>query len=273
MGDLQVSLSHATSPRPSSYRRYKRGSAKTTLTSTPPSRPSTSSRTKPPDKVKEATNFVTPLVEEIFLAMKPWTQVKHYGKNSEQDNQVAQRMQELEEEEAAKYKQRLKSAGMEVTPTKVLPLQPPAPTRSDSQQTPSPQHEAPPRGVLPDSAHEDPPSKRRRTQRGDRKKQYETMLEEPFNVIKQSGQQPATNMTSIKAWVTNLKKTMPADKHKDLDQHIQQVQTLLDEGKYTKVQLQEMATRWGPSISLITAAAASPRTLQQRIAAVTFLAV
>ncbi|CAE7190176.1 hypothetical protein AK812_SmicGene2104 [Symbiodinium microadriaticum] len=199
--------------------------------------------------------------------MKPWTQVKHYGKNSEQDNQVAQRMQELEEEEAAKYKQRLKSAGMEVTPTKVLPLQPPAPTRSDSQQTPSPQHEAPPRGVLPDSAHEDPPSKRRRTQRGDRKKQYETMLEEPFNVIKQSGQQPATNMTSIKAWVTNLKKTMPADKHKDLDQHIQQVQTLLDEGKYTKVQLQEMATRWGPSISLITAAAASPRTLQQRIAA------
>ena len=79
---------------------------------------------KPPDKVKEATNFVTPLVEEIFLAMKPWTQVKNYGKNSEQDNQVAQRMQELEEE-AAKYKQRLKSAGMEITPTKVLPLQPP----------------------------------------------------------------------------------------------------------------------------------------------------
>ena len=79
---------------------------------------------KPPDKVKEATNFVTPLVDEIFLAMKPWTQVKNYGKNSEQDNQVAQRMQELEEE-AAKYKQRLKSAGVEVTPTKVLPLQPP----------------------------------------------------------------------------------------------------------------------------------------------------
>ena len=194
---------------------------------------------KPPDKVKEATNFVTPLVEEIFLAMKPWTQVKHYGKNFEQDNQV---MQELEEE-AAKYKQRLKSAGMEVTPTKVLPLQAPPPTRSDSQQTPSPQHEAPPRGALPDNPHEDPPSKRRRTQRGDRKKQYETMLEEPFNVIKQSGQQPPTSMTSIKTWVTNLKKTMPADKHKDLDQHIQQVQPLLDEGKYTKVQLQEMATK------------------------------
>ena len=62
---------------------------------------------KPPDKVKEATNFVTPLVEELFSAMKPWTQVK----NSEQDNQVAQRMQQLEEE-AAKYKQRLKSAGV-----------------------------------------------------------------------------------------------------------------------------------------------------------------
>ncbi|CAE7730033.1 unnamed protein product, partial [Symbiodinium sp. KB8] len=207
---------------------------------------------KPPDKVKEATNFVTPLVEEIFLAMKPWTQVKNYGKNSEQDNQVAQRMQELEEE-AAKCKQRLKSAGMEVTPTKVLPLQPPPP--------------APPRGVLPDSVHEDPPPKRRRTQRGDRKKQYETLLEEPFNVIKQSGQPPPTSMTSIKTWVINLKKTMPADKHKDLDQHIQQVQALLDEGKHTKVQLQEMATRWGLPISLITAAAASPRTLQQHIAA------
>ena len=80
-------------------------------------------------------------------------------------------------------------------------------------------------------------------------------------------------MTSIKTWVTNLKKTLPADKHKELDQHIQQVHALLEEGKYTKVQLQEMATRWGLPISLITAAAASPRTLQQLIAAVTFLAV
>ena len=91
---------------------------------------------KPPDKVKEATNFVTPLVEEIFLAMKPWTQVKNYGKNSEQDNQVAQRMQELEEE-AAKCKQRLKSAGMEVTPTKVLPLQPPPPAPSNPERLPA----------------------------------------------------------------------------------------------------------------------------------------
>ncbi|CAE7602690.1 unnamed protein product, partial [Symbiodinium necroappetens] len=161
---------------------------------------------KPPDKVKEATNFVTPLVEEIFLAMKPWTQVENYGKNSEQDNQVAQRTQELEEE-AAKYKQRLKSAGMEVTPTKVLPLQPPPSGPSHSQQTPSPH---PP----PDSAEEDPPLKRRRLQRGDRKKQYEKLLEEPFNVIKQSGQQPPTSMTSIKTWVINLKKPMPADKHR-----------------------------------------------------------
>ncbi|OLP89200.1 hypothetical protein AK812_SmicGene29372 [Symbiodinium microadriaticum] len=200
---------------------------------------------KPPDKVKEATNFVTPLVEEIFLAMKPWTQVKNYGKNSEQDNQVAQRMQELEEE-AAKYKQRLKSAGMEITPTK----------------TPSPHPDVPPRdlrGPPPDSAEEDPPLKRRRLQRGDRKKQYEKLLEEPFNVIKQSGQQPPTSMTSIKTWVINLKKTMPADKHKELDQHIQQVHSMLEEGKRTKAQLQEMATRWGLPISLTTATAASPR--------------
>ncbi|OLP93944.1 hypothetical protein AK812_SmicGene24107 [Symbiodinium microadriaticum] len=188
---------------------------------------------KPPDKVKEATNFVTPLVDEIFLAMKPWTQVKNYGKNSEQDNQVAQRMQELEEE-AAKYKQRLKSAGVEVTPTKVLPLQPPPSASS------APTY--------------------------NKKKQYEKLLEEPYNIIKQSGQQPPTSMTSIKTWVTNLKKTLPADKHKELDQHIQQVHALLEEGKYTKVQLQEMATRWGLPISLITAAAASPRTLQSAAA-------
>ncbi|CAE7207108.1 unnamed protein product, partial [Symbiodinium sp. KB8] len=193
---------------------------------------------KPPDKVKEATNFVTPLVDEIFSAMKPWTQVKNYGKNPEQDNQVAQRMQELEEE-AAKYKQRLKSAGMEVTPTKVLPLQPPPPSApSDSQQTPSPSHQALRSGPPPDSAQEVPPTKRRRTQRGEKKKQYEKLIDEPYNVIKQSGQQPPTSMTSIKAWVTNLKKTMPADKHK--------------EGQYTKVQLQEMATRWGVVPELYT---------------------
>ncbi|OLP78498.1 hypothetical protein AK812_SmicGene41317 [Symbiodinium microadriaticum] len=176
---------------------------------------------KPPDKVKEATNFVTPLVEEIFLAMKPWTQVKNYGKNSEQDNQVALRMQELE----------------------VLPLQPPPSAPSDSQQTPSPPHQVLPPGHPPDSAQEDPPLKRRRAQRGDKKKQYEQLLEDPYNVIKQGGQQPPTSMTSIKTWVINLKKTMPADKHKELDQHIQQVHNLLEEGKYTKVQLQEMATR------------------------------
>ncbi|CAE7940268.1 unnamed protein product, partial [Symbiodinium sp. KB8] len=225
---------------------------------------------KPPDKVKEATNFVTPLVEEIFTAMKPWTQAKSYGKNSEQDNQVAQRMQELEEE-AAKYKQRLKSAGVAVTPTKALPLQLPhsaSSAPSDSQRAPSPAPQPP-----PSSAPEDPPSKRRRTQRAEKKKQYESLLEEPYNIIKQSGQQPPTSMTSIKMWITNLKKTLPADKHKELDQHIQHVHTLLEEGKYTKAQLQEMATRWGLPISLITATAASPRTLQQLIAAVTFLAV
>ncbi|CAE7874802.1 unnamed protein product [Symbiodinium necroappetens] len=221
---------------------------------------------KPPDKVKEATNFVTPLVDEIFLAMKPWTQVKNYGKNSEQDNQVVQRMQELEEE-AAKYKQRLKSAGVEVTPTKVLPLQPPpsaSSAPSDSQQAPSTSAPQCSRRSSPQATAHPAYNK---------KKQYEKLLEEPYNIIKQSGQQPPTSMTSIKTWVTNLKKTLPADKHKELDQHIQQVHALLEEGKYTKVQLQEMATRWGLPISLITAAAASPRTLQQLIAAVTFLAV
>ncbi|CAE7917241.1 unnamed protein product [Symbiodinium sp. KB8] len=59
-------------------------------------------------------------------------------------------------------------------------------------------------------------------------------------------------MTSIKTWVTNLKKTLPADKHEELDQHIQQVHALLEEGKHTKVQLQEMATRWGVVPELYT---------------------
>ncbi|CAE7852809.1 unnamed protein product, partial [Symbiodinium necroappetens] len=143
-------------------------------------------------------------IEAIYksknLKLPDKVKVKNCVKNSEQDNQVALRMQELEEE--------------------VLPPGPP-----------------------PDSAQEDPPLKRRRAQRGDKKKQYEQLLEEPYNVIKQGGQQPPTSMTSIKTWVINLKKTMPADKRKELDQHIQQVHNLLEEGKYTKVQLQEMATR------------------------------
>ena len=44
-------------------------------------------------------------------------------------------------------------------------------------------------------------------------------------------------------------------------------------GKFTKAQLQEMATRWGLPISLITTSAATPKTLQQFVSAVTFLAV
>ena len=52
-----------------------------------------------------------------------------------------------------------------------------------------------------------------------------------------------------------------------MDNHMQQVQNILEEGKLTKAQLQEMAARWGLPISLIT------KTLQQLVSAVTFLAV
>ena len=45
MDDLQELFLLATSPRRSFYHRYKRGSARTTSTSTPPARPYTSSRT------------------------------------------------------------------------------------------------------------------------------------------------------------------------------------------------------------------------------------
>ena len=73
---------------------------------------------KAPDKVKEATNYVAPLVDEFFTSIKPWAQVKNYAvKNREHDNQATQRMHELEEE-AAKYKQRLRSAGLQVTFTR-----------------------------------------------------------------------------------------------------------------------------------------------------------
>ena len=75
---------------------------------------------KAPDKVKEATAYLAPLVEEFFTCIKPWVQVKNYAaKNYEQDNQSTQQLQELEEE-AAKYKQRLRSAGLQVTPKKAL---------------------------------------------------------------------------------------------------------------------------------------------------------
>ncbi|CAE7863944.1 unnamed protein product [Symbiodinium necroappetens] len=118
---------------------------------------------KPPDKVKEATNFVTPLVDEIFLAMKPWTQVKNYGKNSEQDNQVAQRMQELEEEALQRHQAKWTKASDE------------------------------------------------------------------HDLHQNLGHQPQEDHAS--------------SKHKELDQHIQQVHNLLEEGQYTKVQLQELVKK------------------------------
>eukprot|EP00439_Symbiodinium_sp_Y106_P006632 s9173_g1.t1 len=79
----------------------------------------------PPDRVKEATSFFLPFVDELMQCIKHWTQVKNYAtKNPEQDVQAAQRMQQLEEE-AAKYKQRLRRAGLEITPQKMLPVQDP----------------------------------------------------------------------------------------------------------------------------------------------------
>ena len=143
---------------------------------------------KAPDKVKEAANYVAPFVEEFFTTIKPWTQVKNYGtKNYDTDNQAAQRIQQLEEE-AAKYKQRFRSAGIDVTPQKTLPIAP----IDDGSHTATSSQQAPP-------AQQDPPAKRRRLQRGDNKRRCEQMIQEPFNVIKQSGQSPPTSMTSLKS--------------------------------------------------------------------------
>ena len=69
------------------------------------------------------------------------------------------------------------------------------------------------------------------------------MLEESFNVIKKSGQDPPTSVTSLKIWSTNIKKNLQIDKQVAMDIHMQQVQNILEEGKFTKAQLQEMATR------------------------------
>ncbi|CAE7824317.1 unnamed protein product [Symbiodinium sp. CCMP2592] len=141
------------------------------------------------DVVKEATAFVTPLVDTIFDAIRPWAQVRNYAaKTSDREVQA-------------------------------------------------------------------------------------DILAEPHNVIRASGQEPPTSMTSIATWVANLKKSLPRDKHSEVDNHIQSMQTILENAKHTKAELQEMATRWGLPISLATAPKASPKNLQQLIAAVTYLAV
>ncbi|CAE7564879.1 unnamed protein product [Symbiodinium sp. CCMP2592] len=190
---------------------------------------------KAPDKVKEAITFVAPLVDTIMDAIKPWAQVRNYGaKNTDGDNQAAQRMQALEEQ-TAKYKQRLRSAGIEVTPQKSLPLQ-----------------NEPAEGSEAAAA----PPKRRRLTKGAIKQRNEDILAEPHNVIRASGQEPPTSMTSIATWVTNLKKSLPREKHAEVDSHIQSVQGRATGDGYT------MGTPH-----------ASPKNLQQLIAAVTYLAV
>ena len=76
---------------------------------------------QPPHKAKEASSFVQPIVELFLESIKPWMQTRdHQNKNP--DNAAAQKVQELQEQ-AAKYKQRLRDAGLEITPRKDLPLQ------------------------------------------------------------------------------------------------------------------------------------------------------
>ncbi|CAE7466228.1 unnamed protein product, partial [Symbiodinium sp. CCMP2456] len=168
----------------------------------------------------EATTYIALIVDEFLNSIKPWTQVKNYSTtNYETSNETAQRMQTLEEE-AAKYKQRLRNAGIDVTPTKTLPLQ-------DGSQQAEPMR-AESSGHQEDPPPAQPPAKRQRLQRGDatNKKKLEQFIQEPFNVIKQADQ-----------------KTMPADKHAEMDSHMTNVQKILEEARFNKSQLQEMATR------------------------------
>ncbi|CAE7626873.1 unnamed protein product [Symbiodinium sp. CCMP2592] len=180
---------------------------------------------KAPDKVKEATAFVTPLVDVIFEAMKPWAQVRNYAvKNPDNDNQAAQRMQALEEQAGRSSRGNHQAA---------IATQPEAQTPHQSSQ-----------------------------------KRNEDILPQCY-----TGREPPSSMTSIATWVTALKKGLPRDKHAEIDAHIQSMQTILENAKHTKAELQEMATRWGLPLSLTTAPKASPKNLQQLIAAVTYLAV
>ncbi|CAE7244952.1 unnamed protein product, partial [Symbiodinium sp. CCMP2456] len=141
------------------------------------------------------------------------TQVKNYAvKNYDRDNQAAQKMQALEEE---------------ITPTKSLPVEDGSPVVE--QVTPTSQE--------PSQSSREVPNKRRRLQRRESKKQLEQMIHEPHNILKHTGQDPPTSMTSIKTWVTNIKKT-PAHKQMAMDQHMQQMHQILEEGKFNKGQLQ-----------------------------------
>ena len=82
---------------------------------------------------------------------------------------------------------------------------------------------------------------------------------------------PPNSMTSLKSWISNIKGNLPDNKHDELDNHIAKVIKLIEPHK--KPKLQELATRWGLPIALVTSAGASPKNLQQLIATVTFFAV
>ena len=210
-----------------------------------------------PHKVKDASAFVQPAVELFLESIKPWIKVRTaYNKNPDQDNAAAQKVQELEEQ-AAKYKQRLKEAGLEVTPRKELPTQ-------DSNAASGSDGSAK-RG--PDPPTEGQPVKRKKLNQRD----LEALVQEPFNVMTKEDIKPPSRMTSLKSWITNLKSTIPDNKHQELDSHIAKVIKILD--SHNKPQLQETATRWGLPIALVTSAGASPKNLQQLIAAATFFAV
>ena len=212
---------------------------------------------QPPHKSKDASSFVQPVVELFLESIKPWMQTRDYhSKNPDRDNAAAQQVQELQEQ-AAKYKQRLRDAGIETTPRKDLPIQDPS-NASDPER---------PAKRGPDTAAASQPHKRKKLTQKD----LEALVQEPFNVMTKQNIKPPNSMTSLKSWIGNLKGSIPDSKHDELDGHISKVTKLLELHK--KPKLQELATRWGLPIALVTSAGASPKNLQQLIAAVTFFAV
>ena len=92
--------------------------------------------------------------------MGPGQELRHYAiKNYEHHNQATQRTQELEEE-AAKYKQRFRGAGIQVTPKKKeLPIQDGSPEAASSSSNQGPQGGVP--AIKPLQPSQDPPQKRR----------------------------------------------------------------------------------------------------------------
>ena len=122
----------------------------------------------------------------FFDSIRPWTKVwSSFSKTPDQDNPSAQKIQEL------------------------LKNRPPAqatPARRRlggyTAEDPYSETQNATRATLPS---EDTAPKLRKLNRRD----LETLIKEPYHVVKKADVKPPVSMTTIKSWTTNLKKNLP----------------------------------------------------------------